>query len=164
VRIPFKAGVVAVGLLGFASTFLDPLAATKSQRSQTPLFTGMEVPETVARVIERSCQNCHSERTEWPWYSYLPPMSWLIEKDVHDARNHMNFSRWQEYSTDQQREILSRMGAEVRTHRMPLPRYLQLHKEARLSEADIQLLYDWSHHERRRLVTSHKDPGTAQAQ
>ena len=64
----------------------------------------------------------------------------------------MNLSRWQEYTTDQQVEILSRLGAEVRNHQMPLPRYLTLHPDARLSESDVKELYEWSHKERRRLT------------
>jgi hypothetical protein len=146
-----------MGLLGLAGVAVHPFGAVKAPRSRTPLLEGSETPAAIQRIVERSCQNCHSERTDWPWYSYLPPLSWLIEKDVHDAREHMNISRWQEYSTDQQVELLSKLGAEVRNHQMPIPRYLSLHPDARLSEAEVQELYQWSRGERRRL----KAAGTA---
>jgi hypothetical protein len=112
----------------------------------------METTDAVTAIVERSCRNCHSEQTRWPWYSYIAPMSWMIEKDVHDARLHMNLSRWQDYPADKQVEILARLGAEVRNHQMPRPRYVSLHPEAKLSEADIQQLYDWTRKERRRLA------------
>ena len=108
-----RAGVAAAGLSGFASAFIHPFGLIKAQRSNEPLFAGAETIPELTRVFERSCQNCHSERTNWPWYSYLPPLSWLIENDVSRARSHMNLSRWRDYTTDQQAEILSRLGAEV---------------------------------------------------
>jgi hypothetical protein len=112
---------------------------------------GAGAPPEIARLVERACQNCHSERTEWPWYSYLAPMSWMIEKDVSTARIHMNLSRWQDYSPEQRIDLLTRMGVEVRNRKMPLPKYLKMHSEARLSAEDVQQLYSWAHSERKRL-------------
>jgi hypothetical protein len=49
-------------------------------------------------------------KTEWPWYSYIAPMSWLVEGDVSKARSHMNLSHWNEYTGEKQQEILARVG------------------------------------------------------
>jgi hypothetical protein len=114
-------------------------------------MAGAEATPEVVGILQRSCQNCHSERTEWPWYSYVAPMSWMIENDVHRARSHMNLSHWDAYPRDRQIELLTKMGVEVRNHRMPLPKYLQLHPQARLSSGDIQQLYNWARLERQRL-------------
>lgn len=143
--------VAGLGIVGLACALVHPFGAVKAGSSAAPLFAGMQTEPRVEGIVERSCQNCHSERTMWPWYSYLPPLSWMIENDVHQARRRMNLSRWRDYSTEQQEEILTRLGAEVRNRQMPLPRYLSLHPEARLSGSDIRQLYDWSHRERRRL-------------
>lgn len=146
-----KAVLAGITLLVLASASIHPGGAVRQPHSGAPLLPGAEVPTSVSMILQRSCQNCHSERTVWPWYSYLPPVSWMIESDVHQARNRMNLSQWQDYTTRQQVELLSGLGAEVRNHRMPMPRYLLLHPEARLSESDIRQLYDWAHNERRRL-------------
>jgi hypothetical protein len=106
---------------------------------------------SVVRIIERSCQNCHSERTAWPWYSYVAPMSWLIENDVQQARSHMNLSRWDEYGLEKKQAILTELGAVVRSRQMPLPRYVQLHPSAKLSDVEINQIYQWARAERRRL-------------
>jgi hypothetical protein len=148
-----RAGVAAVGLLGFASAFVHPFGRIKARRSNEPLFAGAETTPELTRVFEQSCQNCHSERTDWPWYSYVPPLSWLIENDVSQARSHMNLSRWPDYTTDRQVKILSRLGAEVRNHLMPLPRYVRLHPEARLADSEVRQIYEWAHRERRRLTS-----------
>ena len=136
-------------LLIFGASLVHPFGPVKQERSNAHLY--VEAPPEIARIIERACRNCHSERTEWPWYSYLAPASWMIENDVSSARAHMNFSRWQDYSIEQRAALLTRLAVQVRNRNMPLPKYLKLHPEARLSDTDVQQLYSWAHNERRRL-------------
>ena len=124
--------------------FIHPFGDVKGKRSSEPL-TG------VHPLIERACQNCHSERTEWPAYSYLPGVSWAIEKDVADGREHLNFSHWDLYSADDKRDLLARIATMVRNRRMPLSRYVLLHPEARLSDEEIQVIYEWTKEQRRAL-------------
>jgi hypothetical protein len=140
----------------FATTLqlLHPFGRVKSPVSSAPLLAGASAPSPVMEIVARSCQNCHSGKPEWPAYSYIAPMSWMIEKDVHDAREHMNLSRWSDYDSDRQRQILSEMGSLVRNHVMPPERYLLLHPKARLTSADTELLYRWTQSERRRLRSS----------
>jgi hypothetical protein len=149
-----KSGVITMGLAVVASSFIHPYGPVKAARSTAPLIAGAAAPADVTGVFERSCQNCHSERTEWPWYSYVAPLSWLIEGDVHDGRSHMNLSNWGAYTEEQRVELLTKMGVEVRNHRMPLPKYLKLHPQAKLSDDDIARLYTWAQSERRRLKAS----------
>ena len=75
----------------------------------------------------------------------------MIESDVQRARVHMNLSRWDEYSLDERQGLLSEMSVLVRNRAMPLPRYLLLHPEARLSESEIAHLSEWTRSERKRL-------------
>ena len=135
---------------GLAS-MVHPFGRVKGPASPAPLLAGAPVESPVMGIVSRSCQNCHSEKTEWPLYSYIAPMSWMIEKDVHDARSHMNLSRWRDYDPGQRQQILSEIGSLVRNHGMPPQRYLMLHPEARLSGADVDRLYQWTRSERKRL-------------
>jgi len=148
----FQAVLISLtGFLALASVFVHPFGAVKARTSTTPLLAGTTVDPTVVRIMERSCQSCHSERTDWPWYSYVAPMSWLVENDVRNGRSHMNLSHWDEYTLEKQQEILTELSAVVRSRRMPLPRYLQLHPGAKLSDAEIDQIYQWARGERRRL-------------
>jgi hypothetical protein len=147
----FQAVLIGATGIVLASVFVHPFGAVKARKSTTPLLAGTSVDPTVVRIIERSCQSCHSERTDWPWYSYVAPMSWLIENDVRTGRSHMNLSHWDEYTLDKQQEILTELSAVVRSRQMPLPRYLQLHPSAKLSDAEIDQIYQWARGERRRL-------------
>jgi hypothetical protein len=131
---------------------LHPFGPVREQRS-----TVLPVDDAaVLAVIERSCQNCHSQRTEWPLYSHLPLVSWALEKDVAEARQHLDFSHWEQYSVEEKQDLLARIGTVVRNGQMPLPRYLLLHRDARLSGVEIQLIYDWTKAQRRAL---RKSPG-----
>jgi cytochrome c len=134
-----------------ALPFVHPFGAVRQQNSSALL---PDVPRDDTRVLllfETACQNCHSQRTQWPLYSYLPLVSWALEKDVAEARQHMDLSRWDQYSSEQKRDLLARMGTEVRNRRMPPPRYVLLHPEARLSESEIQLIYEWTKAQRRAM-------------
>ena len=146
-----KLCLAATSLLVLSASLIHPSGPVKEKRSGLSLFAGTEEPLEIARIVNRACQNCHSERTEWPWYSYIAPMSWMIEQDVSTARTHMNLSRWQDYTVEQRIDLLTRMAVEVRNRKMPLPRYLKMHPEARLSAEEVQQLYSWAHSERKRL-------------
>jgi hypothetical protein len=143
--------ICGMGLVGLASVFVHPFGAVKARTSNTALLAGAAVDPSVVRIVERSCQSCHSERTDWPWYSYVAPMSWLIENDVRNGRSHMNLSHWDEYTLDKQQEILTELSAVVRSRQMPLPRYVRLHPNAKLSDSEIDQIYQWARGERRRL-------------
>jgi hypothetical protein len=108
-------------------------------------------PETLA-IIQRACVNCHSQQTDWPWYGHVPPVSWLVARDVQQARVHMNLSRWQEYTADDRLRLLSEIGSAVRTREMPVQRYVWLHPEARITDIERQRIYRWTKSERSRLA------------
>ena len=144
----------SIVLLGFtlltaSSVLVHPFGAIKAQGSSKPLLLDATFDPQIEKIVERSCQNCHSDRTEWPWFSYLAPISWMIENDVQRGRSHMNLSHWNGYSPEKQQKILAEMSMLVRNRAMPLPRYLLLHPEAKLSDAEVTYLYEWARSERR---------------
>ena len=115
------------------------------------ILQGAHIDPATLGIIQRSCQNCHSEQTEWPWYSRIAPGSWLLERDVSQARSRFNLSRWTGYTPEQQASILSAIGVAARTGVMPPSRYTLLHPDARLSSEERQEIYAWSKAERRLL-------------
>jgi hypothetical protein len=115
-------------------------------RRDNPRVTGplTAAPADVLSTLRRACYNCHSHETIWPWYSYLAPVSWLVARDVHEGRRHLNFSAWSEYSPTVRLKRLSGISSLVQEHDMPPWFYLPLHAEARLSADDIELLSMWA--------------------
>lgn len=148
-----RIGSYGVGVLAllFLSAFVHPFGNAREADPGKQVMSSAQIEPTVLDVLQRSCGNCHSERTQWPAYSRMAPISWLIEKDVQDGRSHWNMSKWDQYGLDEREHILSRIGPMVRNRQMPLPKYLFLHPEAKLSDADTELIYQWTRQERKRL-------------
>jgi hypothetical protein len=107
---------------------------------------GASLPLTpaVAAVFERSCNDCHSNRTVWVWYSGVAPASWLVAYDVHQGRSRMNFSEWDAHTPEQQKKLLDRMCSDVTKGEMPEWQYLLMHQQARLSPPDVQAVCKWA--------------------
>jgi hypothetical protein len=110
------------------------------------------VPAPVTGLLRRACFDCHSNDTRWPWYSSVPPASWLVAHDVRGGRGQLNFSEWGRYNPFDRADLLDKACREVSKRRMPLWQYRLLHSEARLSAQDVALLCGWSHDEATRLV------------
>lgn len=87
-------------------------------------------PETRA-LAKRACFDCHSNETVWPWYAKVAPISWLVVYDVREGRAEFNFSNWHPGDKPGRKA-----DEEIRDGKMPLPRYLLLHPEARLTDAE----------------------------
>jgi len=91
----------------------------------------------VVTIVNRSCGDCHSNATVWPWYTQIAPVSWLMAGAVKEGRRVVNFSEWASYSPDQQRILLGLSCQDVSEGKMPGP-YTLLHPEMRLSSQDIE--------------------------
>lgn len=109
-----------------------------------PVEEELAVPTEVAVVLERSCYDCHSSETAWPWYADVAPMKWLVRNHVADARDEMNFSAWNRIDVDARPHKFEEIAEEVEEEHMPLRSYLILHRDARLTEAERALLIDWA--------------------
>jgi hypothetical protein len=92
-------------------------------------------PEAEA-IARRSCYDCHSNETDWPAYSYVAPMSWLVRSDVESGRRAMNLSEWDEETADAARDA----DDEIEDGDMPLPDYLRIHRDARLTDQEATRL------------------------
>jgi len=113
----------------------------------------VSVPRHVDSLLRRSCYDCHSADTRWPWYSEVAPISWLIIRDVRHGRSNLDFSRW---STDPMREPtpeqrLRWICRDMRRGIMPPRLYLLAHRNARLSDGDRDALCAWTDEQLRRL-------------
>ncbi len=120
-------------------------------RSNPPVTGELDVPEDVAALLDRSCRDCHSNRTVWPWYSRVAPVSWLVAHDVDEGREQVNFSEWAAWSPDDRDHALEEIVEVMEEAEMPLRKYVWLHPEAGLSASDRTRIADWARAERSRL-------------
>jgi mono/diheme cytochrome c family protein len=117
-------------LLGLA--LLVQLIPVGAGRTNPPVVAEpqWDSPRT-EELFTRACADCHSNRTRWPWYSRVAPVSWLVASDVENGRRHLNVSEWQ-----REQKHAPDAADEVRDGEMPLPLYRVAHAQARLSEAE----------------------------
>ena len=95
-------------------------------------------------LVQRACFDCHSNETAWPWYSNIAPVSWLVARDVHEGRRHMDFSTWADYSSALRLKKLAGISTMVQEGEMPPWFYLPMHANARLSPDDVSELATWA--------------------
>ena len=129
---------VVLGVLLLAAQFV-PL-----DRTNPPVEQDIETPVDVKAVLRRACYDCHSNETVWPWYSRVAPASFLVVHDVDEGREHLNFSTWNRLTEAERTHALEEIREEVESGGMPLPVYLPLHPEARLSDEERALLDAWT--------------------
>ena len=114
------------------------------------------IPQNVETVLSRSCNDCHSSKTIWPWYSNIAPVSWMLVDHVKDGRRELNFSEWRDFSTRKKRRKLEEVCEQVNKGNMPLDSYLWLHRDAKLSPVDRNLLCDWANAEKAKIQAAAK--------
>lgn len=138
--------LVSKVLLGLGAVVVLAQLVRPSQ-TNPPVTGAIQAPPEVAKLLERSCNDCHSNLTRWPWYSQVVPVSWLVTRDVNDARKHLNFSEWEGYEAGRKLKKFKEIVEEVEEGEMPMAIYLPLHPEAKLTDAERTLLVEWARRE-----------------
>ncbi len=113
------------------------------ERTNPPVVSETPMPPAVKEILKRSCFDCHSNETRWPWYGYVAPVSWLVVKDVTEGREHLNFSEWDNLSLKKKRKRLEECVEEIEEEKMPMPIYLITHPKARVAPEELALLRNW---------------------
>lgn len=139
-RYALFALVAGIVVLQFFSADL-PL---QEPRPSTDLIATNEVPEAVASILKTSCYDCHSVETNYPWYSHVAPVSWLVAKDVREGREELSFSDWTNLARRKKVSRLEDIKEVVVEEHMPLPVYLVIHWDAKLSEEQRKEIADWA--------------------
>ena len=113
-------------------------------RDNPPVTGEVRATPEVASLLRRSCYDCHSHETKWPWYSRVAPISWLVTHDVHEGRDHLNFSQWTAYTPKDRAKKRAGISDLVQQRDMPLWYYLPMHSEAKLTDEDVQAIVAWA--------------------
>jgi hypothetical protein len=145
--------ILVVGLIAI-QFFNRPDKTTKTEITPANITKVMTVPSNVESILKRSCYDCHSNQTVWPWYTAVAPVSWLVADDVIKGRKKMNFSEWTNLSEAKREARLNDICEEIKADEMPLSNYLIIHGDAKLSQADKDILCKWVETEIKKLEES----------
>ena len=143
-QIYLSMSVAALVVAAEAIAVLSPVRA--SQSGGAPTIASLAIPERTKAILQRSCRDCHSNETTWPWYSRIQPIAMLIQHDVSIGRQHLDFSSWGRHPA---RPIASHNELEeicdvVSKGSMPPGRYLLMHSSARLTTEDVKTICDFA--------------------
>ena len=134
--------------------FVQPARTNPVGDVSESIYSQPALPADVAGILRRSCTDCHSNDTRWPWYSYVAPVSWMVVDDVNAGRKRVNFSAWQKLQTKKAKEGLEDLCDIVSEKGMPLRSYVWMHRETELSDAERKRLCEWTRQEQTRLAES----------
>ena len=124
--------------------FIQPAQNKGSQYTSAELTQTINVPENVQIIFQRACYDCHSNNTNYPWYSRIQPFGWLLAKHIKEGKAELNFSEFGSYSLRRQISKLKGIENSIKNGGMPLKSYEFIHSSARLTEQDKSLIIEWS--------------------
>jgi hypothetical protein len=149
-----KIALIVVFVAFFVGQFIRPDFTNPAVVDAETLDASTEVPPDVQRILSRSCNDCHTNKTQYPWYSKVTPFNWFLADHIAEGRNELNFSVWNTYKQDRKIRKLDELCEQVELGEMPLPSYLWIHRDAALSDNDRTLLCNWAKTESSRIRDS----------
>jgi hypothetical protein len=133
-----RAAVVFVVVFS-AAQLVRPERANPPTDAQRTIQARVGTTSELGAVLDRACRDCHSNRTVWPWYTGIAPVSWLMTHGVSEGRKAVNFSEWAAYRPDEQQALLAASCEDATKGKMPGP-WTLLHPEAKLSTRDVETI------------------------
>lgn len=121
-----------------------------AEKNQNPVDPQMQVqhlystPDTVQAILTAACLDCHSNTTQYPWYTHIQPVGWWMADHVKEGKRHLNFDEFGTYSKKKQAHKMEEVVEMIEKGAMPLKPYPTLHKGARLSDVQKQELIAWA--------------------
>ncbi len=157
VIIVLAVSVVAIAGLGFVHPFGDP--RVEPAKGLDTLLVHANMPADAKKILITKCADCHSNETRWPIYVRLAPGSWLIERDIVEARKRMNLSLWDQMPADTQEQVIGQIIHEAKAGEMPPLQYRLLHSRSELTTQEVATLSSMQNGEIPQAGTS--SPGDA---
>ena len=134
--------VVLAALVGIQ--FFHPAKNLSVTPPPHPIEATFSVPVNVSELLHRECYDCHSNATNYPWYTEIQPIGWFLAHHINDGKHDLNFDEFSSYRPMRQYRRLKQISDLVNKGEMPLPSYLWIHRNATPSTAEKQLLEAWT--------------------
>ncbi len=112
------------------------------------------VPSNIVIIIGKSCGDCHTNQTVYPWYSNVQPTAWFLKNHIDDGRRKLNFSIWNTYTSAKKSKKLDEICEQIESKEMPIPSYLWIHRDSILSDSDGKALCEWAKQEKAKVDAS----------
>jgi hypothetical protein len=124
--------------------FIRPARNHSDSQSPNDIALHFTVPDSVQNILKKSCYDCHSNNTVYPWYSNIQPVAWWLQDHINEGKREINFSEFASYAVKKQSKKINTVAGEVRDGGMPLNSYLWIHTDSKLNDAEKATLANWS--------------------
>jgi hypothetical protein len=124
--------------------FIRPEKNKAATISANDLSKQYDIPANVQGILKKSCYDCHSNNTKYPWYSEIQPVGWWLQYHVNEGKAAMNLSEYLAYEPKDQHHIMEELMEEVKENHMPLNSYLWIHKGAKLTKEEKETMLIWA--------------------
>ena len=135
--------LLAILIVLIVIQFIQPARNKSGQVLATDMAAMYKIPDTVQAVLKVACYDCHSNNTNYPWYTYLQPVGWMLANHIRHGKKELNFNEFGSYTARRQRSKLKAIANQVKDGEMPLNSYTLMHKDARLTREQKQLIMEW---------------------
>lgn len=136
--------ILLVLLIAFvAIQFIQPTRNKSEKVLPTDFEKVFVVPANIKSVLQDACYDCHSNNTDYPWYSNFQPMAWMMARHIKNGKEDLNFSDFGSLTSRRQISKLKAIANQVKDDEMPISSYKKMHSFARLSKGQKDLIMDW---------------------
>ena len=122
--------------------FYRPEKNDADYRDVAAFETETKVEGTIKTILETKCYDCHSNKTTYPWYAEVAPVSYWLADHVEEGNEHFNVSQWATYNDKKKDHKLDELIEEVEEGEMPLPSYTWTHGS--ITEEEKEALIAWA--------------------
>lgn len=140
---PIKKILLFIGIVFIAIQFIQPAHNKSGQVLPTDFTKVYEAPSNVQTILQNACYDCHSNNTNYPWYSNIQPMAWMMKRHIDNGKEKLNFSEFANCSSRKQISKLKEIANQIKDDEMPLSSYKLMHSKATLTKVEKDLLINW---------------------
>ncbi len=133
--------------------FIRPAKNNNTTASANDMNVLYPIPDSVHKILDRACFDCHSNNTRYPWYYNIQPVAWWMNDHIDEGKDELNFNEFGKRPLAKQAKKLKKLAKEVEEGGMPLNSYTWIHKEAVLTESEKKMVIDWANNLSQQIAT-----------
>ncbi|QEC68146.1 cytochrome C [Panacibacter ginsenosidivorans] len=124
--------------------FFKPAKNLSTSKSPNDISSVYNVPENIGVILDKACNDCHTNNTVYPWYAEIQPVAWWLNNHIEEGKEELNFSEFASYSPARQYRKLEEVKKQIDEGEMPISSYTLIHTNAKLTDAEKQTLLSWT--------------------
>lgn len=154
-KSPKKLILIVLLLIFIVIQFFRPEKNNGELVTERHISKAFAVSDDINKILNKACNDCHSNKTDYPWYSHVQPVAWWLAGHINDGKRHLNFSEFTGYSLKKQYHKLEEIIEMVKSEEMPLQSYTLIHTSSKLTEAEKSQIITWAENAMQEMKTKY---------